>query len=270
MRLRSLAKRIVYGISPQRDHSFPYFGSRVYFPRNLLIFRMACDQGIYELDVVDLVNHCLKPGSVYLDIGANIGLMSIAALAARPDCSVVSVEPSQATLPYLYRTHEANANRARWTIVPRAVAACSGETAFFEGIPAEAAFNGLRDTGRGGEKKAISVPVTTIDALWAEMGRPPVSVIKMDIEGGECDALAGAHACLASQRPLLVVEWSRLHLPSYAVAEDAILTIARRYGYALFSVPGYAEIRSSAALSLRMLETDTFALVSDTDRNPDV
>jgi FkbM family methyltransferase len=266
MRLRGLAKRIVYGFPPRRDHSFPYFDSRVYFPRDSLIFRMACDQGIYESQVVDLVNHFLKPGSVYLDIGANIGLMSIAALAIRPDCSVVSVEPSPATLQYLYRTHEANANRGRWTIVPKAVAASSGEAVFFEGMPAEAAFDGLRDTGRGGEKKGITVPVTTIDALWAELGQPPVSVIKMDIEGGECDALAGAHACLTSQRPLIVIEWTRLHLPSYGVAEDAIMTIARRYGYALFSVPGYAEILSAAGLSLHMLESETFVLVADADR----
>jgi FkbM family methyltransferase len=266
MRLRSLAKRIVYGISPQRDHSFPYFGSRVFFPRNSLIFNLACQQGIYESGIVDFVNHFVRPGAIYLDVGANIGLMAIATLASRPDCTVVSVEPSSATLPYLYRTHATNAHRNRWTIVPKAVAARLGEAVFYEGVLEQGAMGGLRDTGRGGKKKGISVPVTTIDALWAELGRPAVSVIKMDIEGGERDALAGADACLAAQRPALVLEWSRLNLPSYAVAEDAILAIARRYGYALFSVPGYAEVRSSLELSLRMLETETFVLVADTDR----
>ena len=214
-------------------------------------------------DVVRFVNRFVKPGSVYLDVGANIGLMAVAALASRSDCTVVSVEPSPTTLTYLHRTHAANANRGRWMIVPKALGAHSGEAIFFDAMAAEGAMGGLRDTGRGGGKKGIVVAVTTIDELWNELGRPVVSVIKMDIEGGERDALAGAEACLADQRPALVVEWSRLNLPSYGVAEEAILDIARRYGYGVYSVPGYAEVRSSLELSLRMLETEIFVLVAD-------
>jgi FkbM family methyltransferase len=266
MRLRSLAKRTIYGLSPQRNHSFPYFGSRVYFPRNSLIFNLACEQGIYESEIVRFVNHFLKPGSVYLDVGANIGLMSVATLANRPDCTVVSVEPSPATLPYLRRTHNANVNRDRWTIIPKAVAAQPGDAVFFDGAPEQGAMGGLRDTGRGGGKMAMPVPVTTIDELWTEVGRPVVSVIKMDIEGGERDALTGADACLAAHRPALVLEWSRLNLPAYGVPEDAILHIARRHGYAVFSAPDYAEVRSSVELSLRMLETETLVLVAEADR----
>ena len=266
MRLRGIAKRIIYGTLPRRERSFPYFGSRVFFPDDSLIFRLACDQGIYEPHIVHFVNHFVTPGSVYLDVGANIGLMSIAALVGGSDCTVVSVEPSPITLTYLHRTHAVNANRNRWTIVPKALAARPGEAIYFEGAAEEGAMGGLRDTGRGGGKKKISVAVTTIDQLWDELGRPAISVIKMDIEGGERDALAGAEVCLAAQRPALVLEWSRLNLPAYGVADDAILEIARRYGYAVFSIPGYAQVRSPLELSLRMFETETFALVADPDR----
>jgi FkbM family methyltransferase len=265
MRLRGLAKRIIYGTLPQRERSFPYFGSRVFFPKNSLIFRLACDQGIYESDIVRFINHFVKPKSVYLDVGANIGLMAIAALAGDSGCTVVSVEPSPTVLRYLRLTHAANANKDRWMIVPKAVAARSGEAVFFDGAAEQGAMSGLRDTGRGGGKTALSIAVTTIDELWQEFGRPTISVIKMDIEGGEHDALAGAEACLAAQRPALVLEWTRLNLPSYGVAEDAILEIARRHGYGVFSIPGYAEVRSSTELSLRMLETETFALVAVPD-----
>jgi FkbM family methyltransferase len=268
MRLRGLAKQIAYGAWPRREHSFPYFGSRVFFPKNSLIFSLACKQGIYEPHVVRFVNHFLKPGTVYLDVGANIGLMSVAALASRPDCTVVSVEASPATLTYLYRTHAMSADRDRWTIIPKAIAAHPGEATFLEGATVGGAMDGLRDTGRGGGKNGVSVPVTTIDRLWDELGRPTISVIKMDIEGGEYDALAAAGVCLAAQRPALVTEWSRLNLPSYGVAEDAILDIARRYGYGVFSIPGYAEVHSSLELSLRMLVTETFVLVAYPDREP--
>ena len=263
MRLRGLAKRIIYGTLPQRQRSFPYFGSRVFFPNNSPIFRLACEQGIYESDIVRFVNHFVTPGSVYLDVGANIGVMAIATLASRSDCRVVSVEASPTSLAFLSRTHAANANRNRWTIVPKALAARPGAATFFEGPAAQGVMDGLRDTGRGGAMKSISVAVTTIDQLWTELGRPAISVIKMDIEGGERDALVGAEICLAALHPALVIEWSRLNLPSYDVAEDAIFEIANRHRYRIFSVPGYSEVRSATELSLRMLETETFALVAD-------
>lgn len=266
MRLRGLAKRALYGGWPRRDCWFPYFGTRVFFPRNSLIFNLACAQGIYEAGIVSFVNHFLRTGSVYLDIGANIGLMAVAALASKADCTVVSVEASPSTLIHLRRTHAANANRGRWTIIPEAVGAEAGEAVFYEGSREQGAMGGLRDTGRGGTKSACRVPVTTIDALWDKLGRPDVSVIKMDIEGGELDALAGASGCLATRRPAVVLEWSRANLRSYGVAEDAILALARRYGYALFSIPGYAEVRSPLELSLRMLETETFVMVAEAER----
>ena len=123
--------------------------------------------------------------------------------------------------------------------------------------------DGLRDTGRGGRKLGVKVAVETLDQVWSDLGHPNISLIKMDIEGGEYDALAGAKDCLEALKPAIVLEWSRLNLPSYGVPEDAILQIASQYGYRVFSVPGFAEVQSPIEMSLRMLETETFVLVAD-------
>lgn len=263
MRLRGLAKKVIYGGWPRHEYWFPYFGTRVFFPRNSLIFNLACAQGIYESDVLNLVNFLLKPASVYLDVGANIGLMSIGTLATRIDCPVISVEPSPATLAYLSRTHAASVYRERWTIVPQAVAARSGQQIFFEGAPEEGAFSGLQDTERGGRKDSVLVSTTTIDELWNELGRPNISVMKIDIEGGERDALAGASQFIMAQRPAVVLEWTRLNLASYGVAEIELLNIAKRHGYKIFSIPGFMEVNSSAALSLLMLKTENFLMIAE-------
>lgn len=262
MSTRACAKRIAWGLWPRGNLSFPYFGSRVHFPRDSLIFRLACESGIYEPQIVNLVNRLLAPNSVYLDVGANIGLMSVAALASRPDCRVISVEASPATLTHLNRTHAANSSNKRWTIVPTALGRRPGEATFYEGTSQGGAMDGLRDTGRGGKTQGIKVPVTTLDQVWIDLGRPNISAIKIDIEGGERDALAGAEACLSALHPSIVLEWSRLNLPSYGVAECWLLEFAKQYGYSVFSVPGYAEVRSAIEISLRMLETETFVLVA--------
>jgi FkbM family methyltransferase len=270
MNWRGVVKRILYELRPGRFKWFWYYGCKIYFPKGNIVFRMACDQGIYEREVVRLVDRLLAPGSTYFDIGANIGLMAVTALSNCPDCNVVSVEASSSTLAYLGKTREDSGYSDRWIIVPKAIGAEIGEATFYEGSVAQGAFNGLQDTGRGGAKRPTSVEVTTIDQLWRDLGGPPVTVIKMDIEGGELNALDGAERCMSTMRPAIVLEWSRLNLLSYGISDDAILAVAARYDYEIFSVPGYAAVRSRAEMTLRMLETETFILMPSMDQRPTV
>jgi hypothetical protein len=88
----------------------------------------------------------------------------------------------------------------------------------------------------------------------------------MDIEGGELNALRGATQCISAMRPSIVLEWNRLNLLPYGISDDAIVAFAMRYGYEIFSVPGYAAVRSPAEMTLRMLETETFVLVSSVEQ----
>ena len=70
-------------------------------------------------------------------------------------------------------------------VVAKAVSSEPGEAIFYADTPADGALDGLQDTGRGRAKKKVTVPVTTIDTIWNDLGRATVSVIKIDIEGGE-------------------------------------------------------------------------------------
>jgi len=55
------------------------------------------------------------------------------------------------------------------------------------------------------------VPVRTIDSLVESLGLPRVDFIKMDIEGAECKALAGARRTLQTWKPRLAL--CTYHLP---------------------------------------------------------
>lgn len=267
MNLRGIIKRTLYELRPGRCKWFWYYGCKIYFPKGNIVFRLACDQGIYEWQAVRLIDRFLAPGSTYFDIGANIGLMAVTALSSRPDCNVVSIEASPTTLAYLGKTRDNSGYVGRWTIVPKAIGAEVGKATFYEASVQQGAFSGLRDTGRGGVKRPTTVEVTTIDQLWRNLGEPPVTVIKMDIEGGELSALDGADQCLSAMRPAIVLEWSHLNLLSYGISDDAILAVAERHDYEIFSVPGYAAVRSRTEMTLRMLETETFVLIPRVERS---
>lgn len=261
MRFRGLIKKWVYENVPVIRGSFPYFGTRVYFPKNSVIFRMACEQGIYEWDNLRLMRRLLEPGTVYLDIGANIGLMSVPILKYCTGSKVVSIEASPDTARYLESTWAGSGYCDRWVIVNEAVGEVPGTNTYYCGTDEFGAFDGSRDTGRGGEKKAIIVNVTTVDRIWTSLDRPQVSLIKLDIEGGEYDALLGAMNCLRETRPAVLLEWNPVNLRAYDRSQGSLVSLADSIGYDIYSVPRYMPVMDNKQLSLEMIMTETFLVL---------
>lgn len=260
MRLRKRLKYWLYGRCPGFAGSFPYFGTRVHFPRGSMGFREACLQNIFESAHVRLLQNLVKPHTTYFDVGANIGLMAIPILHGCPDCVVVSFDPSPNSLPYLQRTVSGSRFKDRWTIVPKALSDSPGEAEFCLASKELSMFDGLRDTRRVSMARSVTVDVSTLDAEWERLGRPPVSVIKCDVEGNDLAVLNGAGALLAHDRPFVLTEWYEGNFRAYGCQPDDILGFCSRAGYRLFAVPNFIEVHSALELCLHMTEADTFLL----------
>src|SRR4051812_33461768 len=99
--VRSFAKQVLFGAVPFVRGRFSYFGHPVFFPLGSHIFKRACREGIYEQETLDLLLALVRPQSTYLDVGANIGLLSIPVLVSHPNVNVVSIEASPETLTCL-------------------------------------------------------------------------------------------------------------------------------------------------------------------------
>lgn len=239
---------------------FSYYGQEVHFPLGSHIFMRACETGGYERETTELIIALAKEGTTYIDVGANIGLLSVPVLASNPGVRVISIEASPETFVFLRKTWAKARRRDDWTIIGNAVGESPGTVEFWTGGGARGAFDGLVDTGRGGRKLPISVEMETIDNIWAGNGRPPVSVLKLDIEGGEIQALRGASACIATTRPTIILEWTAKNLGAYGVRPDAILSFCATNDYQAFAVPGLMPVGSRTALRLAMSTTETFVL----------
>lgn len=261
MRLRGQAKYWLYGSAPLYRGWFPYYGHRVFFPRRSVQLPMACDQGIYEESTVRLISNLAAPQTTFIDVGANIGLLSLPILENCPDVSVLSLEASPDTLSYLTRTNVASRHHSRWRVIGAAAGKAAGTATFWSSTVDNGAFDGFKDTGRGGNKQAIEVSVNTLDEIWSDAGNPSVSVIKIDVEGAELDVLEGAKKLLASQRPAVVLEWSGLNLAAYKLAPEALLTTCQAIGYKPYSHPAMCLIDSAALLNAAMAQTETFLLL---------
>ncbi len=260
MRLAARIKLLLHGRVPGFAGWFRYYGTRVHFPPGSLQFREALAQGVYEHANLLLVLRLATPGSWVVEAGANIGLLSVPLLASRSDVRLLSLEPSPNAAPHLLRTREGSGFAERWRVVEKAAAAAPGRREFFTAAPAAGAYDGLRDTGRGGARRMVEVEATTIDAEWEALGRPPVSLVRLDVEGAEAEALAGAGALLRAERPWVLLEWNAENLGAHGCPPGRLLEIAAGWGGRVYAVPGMAPIADGLALAHAMAHTESFLL----------
>ena len=235
MKVRQQIKKWLYTKVPGFAGSFPYFKTKVFFPKNSWIFQLACEQGIYESENLRLISALITPNSVYFDVGANIGLMSIPILHNHPSCKVVSFEPSPNTLSYLQRTAQESIFGDRWQIIGKAAGSNIGNLEFYAAVPELGALDGFKDTNRAGTTRKVTVPVTTIDAEWESLGNPKVSLIKIDVEGAEIQTIQGALNCIKTEQPYLLIEWNSVNLKAYEYPSEKLIDLANEINYMIFS-----------------------------------
>jgi FkbM family methyltransferase len=263
MKIRKQIKEWLYGSCPGFAGAFPYYGTKVYFPKNSLIFKIACEQGIYEKENIHILSSLIKPDSVYFDVGANIGLMAIPVLHQSNSCTVVSFEPSPTTLQFLTRTVKESEFSDRWQLIGKAAGSSMGTLDFFTASNDLGALDGFQDTKRAGEMSKITVPVTTLDAEWLAMDKPSVSAIKLDIEGAELAALEGALQCITTERPCILTEWNPVNLKAYDCDPKSLLNFVEKAQYKIFSLPYLIPVHNSVGLKTQMMTTESFLLLPD-------
>lgn len=256
----TLRRRLKYHYY-RRLGRFPYYGETLHFPRNSIIFAEACAQGIYEHVNLSLLHCATRAGGWYFDIGANIGLMSAPLLSADPTLHVVSVEASPVTAPLLQQSAAASANRDRWHIVPQALGAEPGKISFHASAAGGGVYDGIRDTGRSGGASSVEVEMTTLDLLWAKFGRPPVCLIKIDVEGAETLVLRGGFACIAATRPVILLEWNPVNLRAYGLSPESLVALATQLNYDVLTTPGMAQVKDPSQLPYLSRVSETFVLL---------
>jgi FkbM family methyltransferase len=269
MLFKKVVKRWAYSSCPGLAGSFPYFGTKIYFPPGSLIFSMVMNSGIFEYDSYLLIRQWIRPNSTYFDVGSNIGVMAVPFLKENPTCFVASFEPSPSTYSFLKRTHANSGYAERWRVSKKALSDRTGVSQFTLSARGLEAFDGFRPTGRVPARETVSVEVGTLDDEWQALGCPVVSVIKCDVEGAEIQVLRGAAKCLKEQRPIVITEWNTTNLQAYDCPADAILKFASSMDYRVFSissnshtVPNLVEINRSDQLEgLQALGMDNVCLL---------
>jgi len=169
----------------------------------------------YEPQALDALKRTIAPGSVVLDVGANVG---ISAMMMARWCGakghIYAFEPSPTPKKLLAEHLRLNGLADRVTICDFALSDAEGTATFYaSGISGKSA---LSDVNIGQRAEAVKVPVTTIDAYCqAKKIRP--SLIKIDVEGFEFNVLNGARNTLKEARPSILVELHPMFWPALGI-----------------------------------------------------
>ena len=183
-------------------------------------------EGFYESEVTDVILENLKEKDTFWDIGANIGIHSIAVKKCIPTTNVFSFEPNPKTLGQLYDNVRLNKLDIRIcgfalfnktdTLTLHIVDDNSGMTTVTPLEEIKFSFN-------------TQCFATTGDTL-IHSGYTAPSVIKLDTEGSEFDVLQGCKDILASPTLKLIVFEAGNNLMQESETNE-IIQLLNKYGF---------------------------------------
>jgi FkbM family methyltransferase len=203
-------------------------GSRCLVPLDDLVGRAVFLVGDLDRKISWVLDRAVRPGDTVLDVGANLGLVSVQ-LAQRVGASgqVLAFEPSPVVLPLLRSTIAANHN-----LKIQLIECGLGEiqaTLLLTVPPSNAGGASFLEDKIAG--KRFLADVRPLAAVLSERSINRINLMKIDVEGLEVEVLRGLFDDSCAPRPGMVL------LEVNSPAQSEAFAILRREGYRVFGIP---------------------------------
>lgn len=187
--------------------------------RRGLIFEVDIREGIdlslflfgsFERDILDTVKALVPTDGIVIDVGANVGAVTLPVAAYLNRGHVYAVEPTDFAFTKLQRNLALNpALSERVTAIRSFVAAevaQISELVAYSSWPVTGSEHAPRHPVHKGVAQTASCGQVTLDALIASCGISTVCLVKIDTDGQEFSVLTGGTHCLRKQRPAVIFE----------------------------------------------------------------
>jgi len=205
----------------------------------------------------------LQEGATVIDCGAHVGLFStLAGTLARPTGRVIAVEPHPETSRILERNLEVH-QLPNCRVVRVAVGDQCGSAVLKLGSAGRAAYSSLLSLEDADER--VEVATTTLDELAASHSIHQIDLLKLDVEGVEVEALAGARQLISEARiKVLLVEFTEENLNRGGHTTTDLRDIITRAGYHLYRLNNDLALEP-AKVSEPIVYENLFALRNSVD-----
>ncbi|MDZ4683943.1 MAG: FkbM family methyltransferase [Planctomycetaceae bacterium] len=204
------------------------WGGRLILARNKDIGKSIARTGVYDLAVTEAFARLVDPGNTVVDVGANIGYTTqLAALLAGPRGKVVSFEPHPELFQLLRRNCEPLLKRS---CTPDLHQLALGQETGVGSLSIGESFShndGTSHIVSVPDKNSIPVDIRSLDSIARELD---ISLLKIDVEGGEFAVLQGAELTLAAGRIRHIL------FEDHTWQDSPVFSLLARHGYQICSI----------------------------------
>jgi FkbM family methyltransferase len=190
-------------------------------PNSLDVYTHMLNHGrTWNESVFNTCKSFLKDGDVFYDIGANVGYFTLEMAKVFNDkIKIISIEPQSSLTQAISLSIKLNEFK-NIEVFDLMIGKNQGEKKLYltshtihaSSVPRESKYSSLN-------KK-----ITTLDLLVETNSIPPPNVIKIDIEGGELDALSGAIKTISKFQPYIIFE-SDINMERFKYTRKELLNL---------------------------------------------
>jgi len=193
-------------------------------------------EGNYEPVLSNLLFSMLRQSKTFVDVGANVGLYTVAAVRITDGIRVISYEPNPVVFSKLSRNLTLNNGLDKASLRNLAVSnEVNGSVDFF--VP--------KLTGSGGGSMSNLHPeegspvmqrisTTTLDRDLHDLTE--VDLMKVDVEGHEFKVMQGGLTIIKSFYPTIVIELLRKWMAPFGDHPQDVVALLRGAGYDAFAI----------------------------------
>jgi FkbM family methyltransferase len=194
--------------------------------------------GSYGLLIIEAMKRVMKPGDVFVDVGANVGYLSaFAAGIVGKQGQVHCFEPVPAYFDRLQRLVELNPEHS---ITPNCKAAGEEPGSCTIYVTREPGQNTMVLAYKSGPEviSTLKVPVVRLDSYLAERNINRISLVKIDAEGYELPILKGLQGFFerSRHRPAIICEIAPRAYPLLGRSVGELSDYMSSYGYVAYDL----------------------------------
>ena len=193
-----------------------------------------------------------------LDVGANVGDVTVAALKSYPECHVICFEPVNSTFNILEKRLKPYAHRV--TVYNEALSSISGNTEInitsFHGAnslsPQSSMHSALNPQVREIGKETISM--VRLDDIARSFPNKTIDIMKIDVEGHELDVIVGGKSFIQNNVDTIIVEASLMRDLSWDDNQSIleVFQLLSEMGFRLINVYDLHYAKNSSLMCVQM------------------
>jgi len=195
-------------------------------------------QGASEPELANFVKKFLRPGMVFVDVGAHLGEYTIlGASMVQAAGRVHAFEARPDTFEILARNIQLNEVR---NVAAQACGVWKDEGfCEFEKTP-DPSVSALRPNAVAGDGRSlVRVKTISLDHYFSDSKLSKPALIKIDVEGAELQVLKGARSLLSSpEAPVVIVEYGPANTVAFGYRAGEVCDFLKELGYMIYQLNG--------------------------------